>query len=268
MSLLILFCIMQRLSVVIVCKNGEKVIGETIKSFSGLTDDILVYDNGSTDSTKAIVKQSNTKLVEGSWEGFGKTKNKANALAKYDWILSLDADEAIDEELKQNLLHQGLTDEKNVFEFKFKNFLGDKWLRFGEWGNDKHIRLFNRKEINWNDADVHEALLLPKNVKVISTGGYVLHKTASSIAEYENKMENYAALNAEKYFKQHKRSGSLKMFFSAVFSFIKNYFFKLGFLDGITGYHCARINARYTFLKYKKLNELNRDSGLQSGKTS
>ena len=247
---------MQRLSVVIVCKNGATVIGETIKSFSGLTDDILIYDNGSTDGTKEIVKQSNARLVEGSWEGFGKTKNKANALAKYDWILSLDADEAIDEELKKTLLKQDLADEMKVFEFKFKNFLGTKWLRYGEWGDDKHIRLFNRTKIKWNDADVHESLLLPNDVKVISVPGYVLHKTAANFSEYENKMENYAALNAEKYFKQQKRSGSLKMFFSAVFSFIKNYFFKLGFLDGATGYHCARINARYTFLKYKKLNEL------------
>ena len=247
---------MQRLSVVIVCKNGAKVIGETIISFSGLTDDILIYDNGSTDDTKEIVKQSNARLVEGSWEGFGKTKNKANALAKYDWILSLDADEAIDEELKENLMKQDLADDKRAIEFKFKNFLGNKWLRFGEWGDDKHIRLFNRMKIKWNDADVHESLLLPDDVKVISVQGYVLHKTAANFSEYQNKMENYAALNAEKYFKQQKRSGSLKMFFSAAFSFIKNYFFKLGFLDGTTGYHCARINARYTFLKYKKLNEL------------
>jgi len=247
---------MQRLSVVIVCKNGAKVIGETIKSFSGLTDDILIYDNGSTDGTKEIVKQSNARLVEGNWEGFGKTKNNANALAKYDWILSLDADEAIDEELKENLLKQDLADDKKVGEFKFKNFLGNKWLRFGEWGNDKHIRLFNRTKIKWNDADVHESLLLPNGVKLISVPGYVLHKTAANFSEYENKIENYAALNAEKYFKQQKRSGSFKMFFSAAFSFIKNYFFKLGFLDGVSGYHCARINARYTFLKYKKLNEL------------
>jgi glycosyltransferase involved in cell wall biosynthesis len=247
---------MQRLSVVIVCKNGAKVIGETIKSFSGLTDDILVYDNGSTDSTKEIVKQNNARLVEGSWEGFGKTKNKANALAKYDWILSLDADEAIDEELKKNLLQEDLADETKVFEFKFKNFLGDKWLRYGEWGDDKHIRFFNRLKIKWNDADVHESLLLPKDVKTISVPGYVLHKTAASFSEYENKMESYAMLNAEKYFKQQKRSGYLQMFFSSIFSFIKNYFFKLGFLDGATGYQCARINARYTFLKYKRLDEL------------
>src|SRR4029079_18167732 len=179
MSLIILFCNMQRLSVVIACKNGADVIGETIKSFSGLTDDILVYDNGSTDGTKEIVKQNNARLVDGNWEGFGKTKNKANALAKYDWILSLDADEAIDEELKENLLKQELADEMKVFEFKFKNFLGTKWLRYGEWGNDKHIRLFNRKKTNWNDADVHESLLLPTDIKVISIPGYVLHKTAA-----------------------------------------------------------------------------------------
>ena len=247
---------MQRLSVVIVCKNGAKVIGETIKSFSGLTDDILVYDNGSTDATKDIVKQSNARLIEGSWDGFGKTKNKANALAKCDCILSLDANEVIDDELKQNLLKQDLADEKKVFDLKFKNFLGDKWLRFGEWGNDKHIRLFNRVRIKWNDADVHESLQLPKDAKVFSIPGYVLHKTADSFYEYENKMENYARMNAEKYFKQQKASGSFKIFFPAIFSFIKNYFFKLGFLDGATGYHCARINARYTFLKYKKLDEL------------
>ncbi|TMI96322.1 MAG: glycosyltransferase family 2 protein [Bacteroidetes bacterium] len=256
MSLIILFCSMQKLSVVIVCKNGAKVIGETIKSFSGLTDDILIYDNGSTDGTKDIVRQSNARLVEGSWEGFGKTKNKANALARYDWIFSLDSDEAIDEELKENLLQEELADETKVFEFKFKNFLGDKWLRYGEWGDDKHIRLFNRMKIKWNDADVHESLLLPTDVEVISVPGYVLHKTAPDIATYEIKMESYAALNAEKYFKQQKGAGSFKMFFSAALSFIKNYFFKLGFLDGATGYHCARINARYTFLKYKKLNEL------------
>jgi glycosyltransferase involved in cell wall biosynthesis len=248
---------MQKLSVVIVCKNGAKVISETIKSFAGLTDDILIYDNGSIDGTQEIVKQSGAKLVEGSWEGFGKTKNKANDLAKHVWILSLDADEGIDEELKKNLLRLDLTDELKVYEFRFKNFLGNTWLRFGEWGNDKHIRLFNRQKIKWDDAEVHESLMLPNGTEKITIKGNVLHKTAATIKEYEQKMKNYAALNAKKYYKQGKTAGELQIFFSAVFSFIKNYFFKLGFLDGATGFHCARINAGYTFLKYKKLKELN-----------
>jgi len=247
---------MQRLSVVIVCKNGAKVISETIKSFAGLTDDILIYDNGSTDGTQGIVKRSEAKLVEGNWGGFGKTKNKANELAKHDWILSLDADEAIDDELKRNLLQLDLGNDMKVYEFRFKNFLGNTWLRFGEWGNDKHIRLFNRQKIKWDNAEVHESLLLPNETEKTMVPGYVLHKTAATIKEYEEKMKNYAALNARKYFKQGKTTGEFKIFFSAFFSFIKNYFFKLGFLDGVTGFHCAKINAGYTFLKYKKLKEL------------
>ena len=247
---------MQKLSVVIVCKNGANVIAETLQSFSGLTDDIVVYDNGSTDGTQEIIKQNNAKLYEGNWEGFGKTKNKANALAKYDWILSLDADEAIEEELKKNLQQLELGDEKKVYEFRFKNFLGSKALQFGEWGNDKHIRLFNRKQVKWNDAEVHESLLLPVAIKKSSIRGYVLHKTAASINDYKDKMKKYALLNAEKYFKQGKKAGIFKIYFSSLFSFIKNYFFKFGFLDGATGYHCARINAQYTSLKYKKLGEL------------
>ena len=249
---------MQKVSVIIVCRNEANVIEETIKSFSGLTDDILVYDNGSTDGTKEIVKRTEARLSQGNWEGFGKTKNKANTLAKYDWILSLDADEAINEALKMNLLRLDLNDEKKVYEFRFKNFLGNKWLRFGEWGNDKHIRLFNRNQVMWNDAEVHESLLLPPGTNTVSVNGYVLHKTASSINEYKSKMTRSAELNAEKYLKQGKTSNNLKMIFSAIFSFVKNYFLKLGFLDGSAGFHCASINAQYTFLKYKKLKELTR----------
>ena len=120
---------MQQLSVVIICKNGASVIGETIKSFSGLTDDVLIYDNGSTDGTQEIVRQTGAKLYEGKWEGFGKTKNKANALAKYDWIFSLDADESIDEKLKKNLLQVDLADEMKIYDFRFKNFLGNMGMK-------------------------------------------------------------------------------------------------------------------------------------------
>lgn len=249
---------MQNLSVVIICKNEADVIGATLKSFKGLTDDIVAYDNGSNDGTQEKVKLAGAKLYEGSWEGFGKTKNKANALARYNWILSLDADEAIDEELKNDLLQLELADESKVYELQFKNFLGNKWLRFGEWGNDKHIRLFNRKRVKWNEASVHEALEFPERYKTVSLKGSVFHKTAANASEYENKMRKYAELNAEVYFRRGKKDSNMKIYLSSAFSFLKNYFFKLGFLDGREGFDCARINALYTFLKYKKLNELNK----------
>ncbi|MFI5133884.1 MAG: glycosyltransferase family 2 protein [Chitinophagales bacterium] len=247
---------MKPISIVIICKNEADIIGTTLQSIQGLTDDIIVYDNGSSDNTMEIARRLNAKVQQGNWEGYGKTKNKANLLAGYDWILSLDADEAIDDELKNCLLQLELNDENAVFELKFKNFLGNKHLRYGEWGRDKHIRLFNRKKVSWNDSGVHEQLLLPENVQVKKTTGYVLHRTMKDIADYSNKMLRYAMLNAEKYFRQGKKSSWFKIKIAPAFTFTGHYIFKLGFLDGYAGYICARMTAYYTFLKYARLKEL------------
>ena len=255
---------MQSLSIVIICKNEDDVIADTLKSFQGLTDDIVVYDNGSTDNTVDKVKQFNARLHEGAWEGFGKTKMKAIALAKYDWILSLDADEAIDEELKRSLLALQLNDDKEVYELCFKNYIGKKYLRHGAWGSDKHIRLFNRKIVKWNDAPVHEQLIIPPDVTVKKLNGYVLHRTVKSIEMYKEKMKHYATLNAKKYYMQGKKSSWIKLKLAPAFNFFKNYILKLGFLDGPEGFVSAKIIAHYTFLKYKKLKELIRQSDVNA----
>ena len=247
---------MQALSVVIVCKNEAEIISKTLSSLEGLTDDIIVFDNGSTDNTIEIVKQHKAKLYQGSWEGFGKTKSKATALAKYDWILSLDADEAIDKELEQSLLSLNLDNSNAVYDLVFKNFFGDKWLRYGEWGGDKHIRLFNRKAVSWNDAPVHEGLIMPSGVIVKKLKGHVLHQTVKHVDEYAVKMVSYAMLNAEKYYKQGKKASWWKIRLSPGFTFFHYYVLKLGFLDGHAGYICARMTAYYTFMKYARLKEL------------
>lgn len=247
-----------KLSVVIICKNEADIIGKTLQSLDGLTDDVIVYDNGSTDDTATIVQQYNVHLHKGSWEGFGKTKNKATAIAKYDWILGLDADEAISSELKDELLRWHPESENIVYKLPFRNFLGDKALRHGDWGTDYHIRLFNRKTARWDEADVHEELILPANVILKELKGFVLHRTWRNAEDYKNKMLRYAMLGAEKYFKQGKKAGWLKRKISPAFSFFRSYILKLGFLDGSAGYQCAKMMAYYTRLKYKKLNELRR----------
>jgi glycosyltransferase involved in cell wall biosynthesis len=217
-----------------------------------------VYDNGSTDNTVSLAEQfNNVRVKKGPWEGFGKTKKAATLLAKTDWILSLDADEAIDNELKKTVLALVLSNPNEVFELKFKNFFGNKHLKHGEWGGDKHIRLFNRRVVGWNEAPVHEQLVMPENVVVTQLRGHVLHRTAKNEKEYLQKMTSYAMLSAEKYHQQGRRSSWLRMRIAPVFSFISNYVFKLGFLDGHAGYICARITGYYTFLKYAKLKELN-----------
>lgn len=249
---------MSHFSIVIICRNEASAIARTLSSLQGLTDDIIVYDNGSTDGTQDLVRQFKVHLHEGSWEGFGKTKTKANQLAKYDWILSLDADEAADEELRQSLLQWNPGNDAIVYDILFKNFLGAKYLKYGEWGGDHHIRFFNKKFVQWDEAPVHEQLIIPANAVIKKLKGYVLHQTMKDIHDYATKMVKYAMLNGEKYYKQGKKASWFKLRLSPGFTFFNYYILKLGFLDGHAGYICARMTAYYTFLKYARLRELNK----------
>ena len=247
---------MALISVVIICKNEVDNISACLQSVQCISDDVVVYDNGSTDGTQDVAKRYNARLVEGAWEGFGATKQKATALAKYDWILNLDADEALDEALMDELEKLSLSDAQVVYEMRFKNFLGNKYLRYGEWGGDKHIRLFNRQKVNWNDAPVHESLVLPLIVKKIKLNGFVLHRTVKNMADYAAKTVKYAMLNAEKYHQAGKKTSLVMIMVAPAFAFVKYYFLKLGFLDGYKGWLCAKMTAWYTWLKYSRLKEL------------
>jgi glycosyltransferase involved in cell wall biosynthesis len=251
---------MPLLSVVIVCKNEAEVIGRTLQSVESLTDDIVLYDNGSSDGTQDIARARGAKVFEGNWEGFGKTKKKVVELARHDWVLSIDADEVLDQDLKESLLHLQFTNENFVYEIKFKNFFGTRQLKHGEWGRDKHIRLFNRRRVNWDEASVHEKLALNPDTRVLPLKGFILHQTVKDISEYTRKIIQYALLNATKYHLQGKRSSWIKLYLGPFFAFVKYYFFHLGFLDGWEGFVCARMTAFYTFLKYARLRELNRQS--------
>ena len=244
-------------SIVIVCKNEAAVIGHLLDSAQAITDDVVVYDNGSTDATVAIAKAyTNVQLHEGPWLGFGKTKQTATALAKHDWILSLDADEALDETLQNSLKKLSLHDPEIAYNLRYKNFLGGKHIKWGEWGFDTHIRLFHRACVGWNDAPVHEQLLIPKGLKIQNLRGHVLHRTVKDTADYSRKTAHYALLNAEKYQARGKKATFVKRFIAPSFTFLKFYVFMLGFLDGWEGLVCARMTAYYTFLKYARLYEL------------
>ncbi len=243
-------------SIVIVCRNEAHIIERSLSSMQGCTDDILVFDNGSTDGTQDQIRNMGVRLIEGSWEGFGPTKNKAIAGAKYDWILSLDADEALDPELKESLIQWRPENDREVYKVAFKNFLGERHLAYGEWGRDNHIRLFNRLMVKWDDAPVHEKLIFPEGVQVKKLKGHVLHRTMKDLRDYSNKMVYYAMLGADKYFQQGKKASWFKLHLSPGFNFFKFYILQLGFLDGYPGYFSARMTTWYTFLKYARLKEL------------
>jgi (heptosyl)LPS beta-1,4-glucosyltransferase len=244
------------ISVVIITKNEAHIIANTLQSLQGLTDDIVIVDSGSTDDTVAICKKMNARVFETGWAGYGINKNMGIDAAKNDWILSLDADEAIDAELQQNLLGLSLANEEEVFDIRFKNFFCNKWIRFGEWGFDWHIRLFNRKKVLWNNVAVHENLVFPAGVKVTKLKGNILHYTVQNQQDYDAKTDHYARMNAKKYVEAGKKPNLFKQYFSPAFAFIQHYIFRLGFLDGAEGFIIAKTTARYTYLKYHYLKEM------------
>ncbi len=247
---------MQQVSVVIITKNEARIIATTVESLKGLTDDIVIADTGSTDNTRDIAKSLGCRVESLAWEGFGKTKNKAVALARYDWILFLDADEPIDRDLFKSIKTLEPPDISTVYKVRFKNYFGKKQIRFGEWGNECKVKLFNRKFTSWEPSDIHEKIIVPDNAEEKVLDGFLLHYLVDNLREYADKMNKYADLVAQKYYAEGKRAGWIKLYLYPFSQFIINYIFKLGIFDGRTGFIISFFSSYYAFLKYHRLEEL------------
>jgi glycosyltransferase involved in cell wall biosynthesis len=244
------------ISVVIITKNEADVISRCILMARCITDDIVIIDSGSTDKTLDIAYEYGCRVYRETWDGYGANKNKGINAAKYDWILSIDADEIPDEELIRSLHKQKFDNPTAVYDIKFRSYFGVKPIRFGSWGRDHHIRLFNRKLVKWSETLVHETLLMPNNKTKKKLSGHLHHYSVKDIGEYERKCSYYAKLSAKKYFHNGKKANSIKLYVSPVFGFIKNYIVYLGFLDGREGWDIAKISLKNTYLKYLYLSKI------------
>lgn len=243
-------------SVVIITKNEANIIAASIKAVRCFTDDIVVIDNGSTDHTMQIAHSLGCRVFERSWSGYGANKNKGIELARYNWVLSLDADEVADKQLINSLQAIDYTYTSQVYDIRFKTYFGKKLIRFGSWGRDHHVRLFNRQQVRWSELQVHETLLLPAGITKQKLDGYIHHYSVDDLQEYKQKALLYARLSAQKYHTAGKKSSSLKRWLSPGFNFFKNYILYLGFIDGREGWHIAANTARHTWLKYHLLQKM------------
>ena len=242
-------------SVVIITKNEAAFIADCIKMASRITDDIVIVDNDSTDGTPQIAAKLGCRVFQKSWSGYGANKNKGIAQARYNWILSIDADEVPDQELVEALHGLKFNNPNEVFDIRFRSYFGKKLIRYGNWGNDHHLRLFNRALVKWSETEVHETLVLPPNAEVIKIGGYLHHHSVTDIDDFSTKAIHYARLSAAKYYKAGKKATFLKLHFSATFGFVRNYIVRLGFLDGAEGLAIARVIYKNTRLKYRYLKQ-------------
>jgi len=248
---------MNEISVVIITKNEAAHITDCIKSAQLITADILVSDNGSTDDTLSLAEKAGAKVIKTEWKGFGTTRNMAAAFAKHNWILALDADERITQELKNSLDQLNFENNNRVYGFKRQNYFLGKKIRFGEWGRDSVYRFYNRTHVSWDLSPVHEHLTGENCTKKILKGA-IDHYPVIREEQNTEKTIRYATLNAEKFFQQGKKATFEKRFLSPAFDFIKSYIFLLGFLDGKQGFIIAQSTSRYVRLKYKFLHQLNK----------
>lgn len=244
------------ISAVVLVKNNEKTLRNTLKSLDWL-DEVIVYDNGSSDNSMNIAKSfSNVRLIQGEFNGFGWTKNKAASFAKNDWILSVDSDEVVDERLKKTLQHINL-DQNCVYRLKSKSYYKNIYIKHSGWNKIKNKRLYNRKITSFNDNKVHESVICD-GLKTKILDGYIEHYTYDNLSQFIQKADFYSTLFAQHYAHK-KHSSPAKAFFNAFNSFFRTYFLKKGFLDGYIGLVIAVSHAVTNFFKYIKLYELNKN---------
>ncbi|MFY9090217.1 glycosyltransferase family 2 protein [Arcobacter aquimarinus] len=244
------------ISVVVLAKNNEKTIGKTLNSLIEF-DDVVVYDNGSTDGTISIAKGfKNVNLVQGEFKGFGWTKNYATSFAKNDWILIIDSDEVVDSELLKELKNKKL-DKRTVYKLNFKAFYKNIQVKHCGWNNQKIKRLYNKGVTSYNSNDVHEDIITQGlNQELLK--GNVEHYSYHSISEFIIKADRYSTLFATNNVGK-KSSSPTKAFFNGMYSFFRTYILKQGFRDGYVGLIIAFSHAVTNFYKYIKLYELNKE---------
>lgn len=246
----------ENISVVIIIKNAENTIYDVLKSLSKFSN-VVVYDNGSTDKTLDVIESfNNVNLILGEFHGFGPTKKLAATFAKNDWILSLDSDEVISKELLKNLEKINL-DDNFLYQIRRRNYYKEYKIKYCGWGEEVIPRLYNRNKTNYNDSLVHEKVLM-NNLRILTLNGELKHYPYFSISQFIQKADSYSSMYAEEN-KGIKSSNPLKAYFNAIYSFIKTYFFKRGFMDGYIGLVISFSHMTTNFYKYIKLYEKNKE---------
>ena len=249
---------MEQLSVIIISFNEEKNIGRCIDSVKKIADEIILLDSFSTDRTTEIAIRHGAIVQQAKFRGYVEQKNLATELTKYNYILSLDADEALEPTLESNILK-----EKDAFQFRAysmnrcANYCG-KFIRHGLWYPDPKVRLFDKRIASWGGINPHDKIELKEKTPIKHLSGDILHFSYDSIEEHLTQSNNFTSISAASMYERGQRSTWFKMLWNPFWTFVNGYFVRFGFLDGYYGLVIAINSAHQTFLKYVKLYSLQR----------
>src|SRR6266566_2993334 len=266
------------LSIVIITYKEEANLARTLESVMPLVRDgkgeIIVVDSGSTDRTLEIARSFGAKVFIEPWKGYAAQKNSAIEKARGDWILSLDADEEVDAGLAEEIgflilgnprhlvsagvpVHQkgGVASTVHGFWIRRKNHFLGRWIKHGSFWPDPKLRLFRRGEASFEERAVHETVQVKGTIRRLTTGALV-HHSYPTLCDYIDHMNRYSSLSAE--MARGRGFSSVNIVVRPVATFVYNYFFRLGFLDGREGLLLHLYHAVYVSWKYAKAWEMAR----------
>lgn len=253
------------LSLAIITLNEERNIERCIRSVPW-ADDIVVVDSGSTDRTVEIAKSLGARVFSEAWRGYRDQKVRATELCRFDWILSLDADEALSAEAVRELetvfaSGKCVDDAVDGFEFPRLSHHMERWIWHGGWYPDRQLRLFHRGRAQWSAGHVHERVTA---LKVMRLREPIHHWPFHDLSEQVRTNNNYSSLGARDLFDRGRKFSLLSLVFKPWSKFIETYLLKRGFLDGLPGFIISVGAAYSVFLKFAKLRELERQNAALS----
>jgi len=238
-----------KISAVIISYNEEKKIGDCIKSLQPVADEILVVDSLSDDDTVKISKSLKARIINQKFLGYIEQKNFAVKKAKYDWVLSLDCDERLSEELLESIRSiKNDLPEAGGFVFNRKTFYIYKWLNHCFYP-DRRVRLFHRKSASWGGVNPHDYVVVQKG-EVKPLKGDILHYSFDSIQDHLKTIERFSLIGARELIRQNKKAGVFTPTLRGLVAFFRMYVFKLGFLDGYAGFVACFLSGVHAFAKY------------------
>ncbi|MCC7302645.1 MAG: glycosyltransferase family 2 protein [Bacteroidia bacterium] len=249
---------MTPISAVIITYNEEKNIARCLDSLQGVVDEIIVLDSFSKDSTEAICRERGAKFFQHAFDGHIEQKNRAITYASHPHVLSLDADEALDETLRKSIIEVKKHFTADGYSMnRLTNYCGH-WVRYCGWYPDTKLRLWDSGKGRWTGINPHDKYELFSGGKEEHLKGDILHYSYYTRDDHYKQIEYFTNIAAKAYQKEGRKAGWLVMYLSAVAKFLRDYIIKLGFLDGGAGFAISRISAYAAYLKYKKLRALNK----------
>ncbi len=248
---------MIQLSVVIITFNEELNIARCLDSIKDVADDVVVVDSFSTDKTQEICLNKGVRFVQHVFDGHIEQKAYALTQARFPHVLSLDADEALSPELIKSILEVKKNwTQHGYYMNRLTNYCGT-WIYHCGWYPDRKLRLWDSRLGSWAGVNPHDKFEMNVGDKACGQlKGDILHYSYNTLEDHYKQVEYFTTISSQELFKKGESANLITIYFSPILKFIRDYFLKLGFLDGSTGFTISRISAYATYLKYKKLQQL------------